>query len=146
LTFCLGAGSTFSGTAGVWAAANYPSATGAVSVVGTSGATFYITGVQLEKGSVATGFDYRSYGTELGLCQRYYTNSGSGNFTGYAISAGVIPNASYKVTMRATPTMVVTNAGGTGTITIDNISTDAFRYYNSVANQRDFTWTASADL
>lgn len=72
VTFALGVGSTLSGTAGTWAAANYLSATGAVSVVGTSGATFYITGVQLEKGSVATGFDYRSYGTELGLCQRYY--------------------------------------------------------------------------
>jgi hypothetical protein len=43
-----------------------------VSVVGTNGATFYITGVQLEKGSTATSFDYRPYGTELALCQRYY--------------------------------------------------------------------------
>ena len=69
--FGLGAGSTFSGTAGAWAAANYRSATGAVSVVGTSGATFYLTGVQLEAGSVATAFERRPYGTELMLCQRY---------------------------------------------------------------------------
>jgi hypothetical protein len=68
----LGVGSTKSGTAGAWAAADYRSATGAVSVVGTNGATFYITGVQLEKGSTATSFDYRPYGTELALCQRYY--------------------------------------------------------------------------
>ena len=68
----LGAGTTFSGTAGSWATATYTSATGAVSVVGTSGATFYITGVQLEKGSTATSFDYRDYGRELALCQRYY--------------------------------------------------------------------------
>jgi hypothetical protein len=67
----LGVGSTGSGTAGAWAAAGYYSATGATSVVGTSGATFYITGVQLEKGSTATSFDYRPYGTELALCQRY---------------------------------------------------------------------------
>jgi hypothetical protein len=46
--------------------------TGAVSVVGTSGATFYITGVQLEAGSVATPFERRPYATELMLCQRYY--------------------------------------------------------------------------
>jgi hypothetical protein len=72
LRFSLGAGSSISGTAGAWAAANYYSATGATSVVGTSGATFYITGVQLEKGSTATSFDYRPYGTELALCQRYY--------------------------------------------------------------------------
>ena len=68
----LGVGSGYSGTAGSWASANYKSATGATSVVGTSGATFYITGVQLEKGSTATSFDYRPYGTELSLCQRYY--------------------------------------------------------------------------
>jgi len=69
--FNLGAGSTVSGTAGAWAGADYRSATGATSVVGTNGATFYITGVQLEKGSTATSFDYRPYGTELALCQRY---------------------------------------------------------------------------
>ena len=70
--FSIGSGSTVSGTAGSWAAANYVQPTGATSVVGTSGATFYITGVQLEKGSTATSFDYRPYGTELSLCQRYY--------------------------------------------------------------------------
>jgi hypothetical protein len=71
LAFGLGMGSTFSGTAGAWAAGNFISATGATSVVGTNGATFYITGVQLEVGSTATSFDYRPYGTELALCQRY---------------------------------------------------------------------------
>jgi hypothetical protein len=71
LKFGLGVGATLSGTAGTWAGANYASATGATSVVGTNGATFYITGVQLEKGSTATSFDYRPYGTELALCQRY---------------------------------------------------------------------------
>jgi hypothetical protein len=69
--FGLGVGSTFTGTAGAWAAENDLSSTGATSVVGTNGATFYITGVQLEKGSTATSFDYRPYGTELALCQRY---------------------------------------------------------------------------
>jgi hypothetical protein len=78
LVFGLGVGSTFSGTAGTWAATNYNSATGATSVVGTSGATFYVTGVQLEKGSTATAFDYRDYGRELSMCQRYYQTSGVG--------------------------------------------------------------------
>ena len=72
--FSLGTGSTYSGTAGSWANTGYFSATGATSVVGTNGATFYITGVQLEKGSTATSFDYRPYGTEFMLCQRYYQN------------------------------------------------------------------------
>jgi hypothetical protein len=70
--FGLGVGSTYSGTAGSWAGAITFQPTGATSVVGTNGATFYITGVQLEKGSTATSFDYRPYGTELALCRRYY--------------------------------------------------------------------------
>lgn len=72
LNIGLGAGSTLSGTAGAWAGSLFRSATGAVSVVGTNGATFAITGVGFEKGSTATSFDYRPYGTELALCQRYY--------------------------------------------------------------------------
>ena len=73
--FGLGVGSALSGTAGSWATANYASSTGATSVVGTSGATFYITGVQLEIGTVATPFEHRPIGVELALCQRYYEKS-----------------------------------------------------------------------
>lgn len=72
VAFSLGMGSTYSGTAGAWASTNYASSTGATSVVGTNGATFYITGVQLEKGSTATSFDYRPYSAELAMCQRYF--------------------------------------------------------------------------
>jgi hypothetical protein len=62
---------TYSGTAEHGLGSAF-SATGATSVVGTIGATFYITGVQLEAGSSATEFEHRQYGTELSLCQRYY--------------------------------------------------------------------------
>ena len=72
IRFSLGCGSTYSGTAGAWTGTNVWQPTGSTSVVATNGATFYITGVQLEKGSTATSFDYRPYGTELALCQRYY--------------------------------------------------------------------------
>ena len=77
LNFSLGTGSSISGTAGAWSGSNLFSATGATSVVGTNGATFYVTGVQLEVGSVATPFERRPYGTELALCQRYYQNGGA---------------------------------------------------------------------
>jgi hypothetical protein len=117
IMFGLGAGSTFSGTAGAWASANYASATGATSVVGTNGATFYITGVQLEKGSTATSFDYRPYGTELALCQRYFYRNVIAYSGVVGGGSGTVPFGGYSlpVTMRASPT-AVWNSGGT----IDN--------------------------
>jgi len=115
----LGVGSTFSGTAGSWAGANYLSATGATSVVGTNGATFYITGVQLEKGSTATSFDYRPYGTELQLCQRYFQSfsytSGTIIATGTTLSTatGSIPFNFY-FPMRTTPSTITLPTVGSG--------------------------------
>jgi hypothetical protein len=114
--FSLGAGSTASGTAGSWSGSLYRSATGATSVVGTSSATFYITGVQLEKGSTATSFDYRPYGTELALCQRYcVVYGGSGNYDvvglGFATSTTVTnANTIFPVEMRSAPSLTVTGS------------------------------------
>jgi hypothetical protein len=110
LNFNLGSGSTFQGTAGAWAAGNLQGgATGSVSIVGTNGATFYITGVQLEKGSTATSFDVRPYGTELQLCQRYFEVCRSFGATGYnTAGAGVGCAYTFRVEKRATPTLTVT--------------------------------------
>jgi hypothetical protein len=72
IQWSLGAGADRVGTAGSWGTTFLTGVTGQTQIIGTSGATFYITGVQLEKGSTATPFEFRSYGTELGLCQRYY--------------------------------------------------------------------------
>jgi hypothetical protein len=119
LRFGLGVGTTYgSGTAGAWTGTYADVPTGSVSVVGTNGATFYITGVQLEVGSSATGFEYRQYGQELALCQRYYEqwNAGSqyavlpvaqigyGNFFQYTFTPFV-----YK---RTTPTVTLSSATG----------------------------------
>ena len=103
----LGAGSTLAGTAGSWSGNTYVSATGAVSVVGTNGATFYVTGVQLEAGSAATTFDYRQYGQELALCERYYYGLsnypiGLAQSSNYLYSMGLV---AFPSTMRATPTI-----------------------------------------
>jgi len=115
----LGAGSTFSTTAGAWAAGNFTAPTGATSVVGTNGATFYITGVQLEVGSTATSFDYRPFGTELALCQRYYQIpsklASSDNYflfgTGYTInSTSAYMYVKFTQTMRTNPTMTYSAA------------------------------------
>jgi hypothetical protein len=76
--FNLGTGSTYIGAAGAWTANSYYAPTGATNFVATNAATFYITGVQLEKGSTATSFDYRPYGTEMQLCQRYARLCGMG--------------------------------------------------------------------
>jgi hypothetical protein len=109
LNFSVGAGATFSGTAGAWAAANLVSATGATSVIGTNGATFYVTGVQLEVGSSATGFEYVDYTTQLSMCQRYYFKLGGQAYNTYAIGAGegvnVTFNIAYPVQMRSAPTL-----------------------------------------
>ena len=117
--FSIGAGTNYNATAGAWSAGNFKSVTGATSVVGTNGATFYITGVQLEAGTTASPFEYRQYGTELALCQRYCyalraseTPSG-GNYLTYGLAqaisgtyacSSIIP----KVPMRTTPTLTTT--------------------------------------
>jgi hypothetical protein len=121
--FGLGCGSTFSGTAGSWSANNYFSATGATSVVGTSGATFYITGVQLEVGEQATGYEYVNYQTSLANCQRYFEVMGTGTILTGASSGNYGHMLRYAVTKRATPTLTktgnysVTTGNNTQTIT-----------------------------
>jgi len=84
LLFSLGAGSTLLGTANTWTGSNYIAPTGSTNVVATNNATFYLTGVQLEVGAQATSFDFRPYGTELALCQRYLPAfSANGVATGF---------------------------------------------------------------
>jgi len=111
IDFGLGVGTTYSGTAGAWAAGLYISATGAVSVVGTNAATWYVTGVKFEVGTVATPFVPDDYSVSLGKCQRYYqiiAYGGSDLISGAAYASGQIYAAlSYKVQFRATPTITL---------------------------------------
>jgi hypothetical protein len=132
VNFGLGVGSTWSGTAGAWTSSYASSATGATSVVGTNGATFYITGVQLEAGTVASPFERRDYGRELIMCQRYlpaFNASGISQTVGPAYaSSGTAGFATYifKTTARVPPTGVSVSSashfevlsGGSGNITL----------------------------
>ena len=131
LSIGFGSGSSTVASAGSWASASgfVNGATGSVNLCATNGATFYITGVQLEKGTSATAFDYRPYGTELALCQRYYcttgnmanpdTNSAAFNGTVLAVNGSYARvGASFKQTMRTTPTIVLYDGNGvSGTCT-----------------------------
>ena len=139
----LGAGASASGTAGAWAATGYYNATGAVSVVGTNGATFYVTGVQLEVGSTATSFEYRPYGTELALCQRYYEIGVTG-YHGDITNTGTYGSyPQFSVTKRAAPTITfgsVTIEVTTGTFNSDTPSVGT-RFSTTV---RDFNATKLA--
>jgi hypothetical protein len=136
LRFNLGSPSGRTAAAGAWVAGNYDGAngsTGATTWANTTSATFYITGVQFEKGSTATSFDYRSYGTELQLCQRYCWNVASDTgiltmFNGVSRGSGTyFYNIPTPVAMRTTPSFSV---GGTGTVRITYAGTEV----NSSAN------------
>jgi hypothetical protein len=117
LNLSLGGAGTSLATANAWSASGATGATGQTNWIATAASTFYITGVQLEKGATATAFDYRSYGTELGLCQRYYfayavpatCPQGFGAMQSTTAARIIFPNP---VPMRAAPTF--TSLGSLG--------------------------------
>jgi hypothetical protein len=127
VVFDLGSGSDSQGTAGSWQSGFKSATSGAVKPISTLNATFYITGVQLEAGSVATPFERRDYGRELAMCQRYYeksydlaTTAGTVSSSGAEIFRASANNPYqtiiYKVTKRATPTVTTynTDTGASG--------------------------------
>jgi hypothetical protein len=113
LKFALAAGTTYQGTVDSWNAADVIGTSSAVNLTSTNGATWQITGVQLEKGSAASAFENRQYGTELALCQRYFQRNVFDNDSypfsaGYAYATNTV--AAYlplAVSMRATPTAAI---------------------------------------
>ena len=149
LNFGLGAGATYSGTAGSWSGSDYRTATGATSVVGTNGATFYITGVQLEAGSTASPFENRQYGTELALCQRYYQVIQGDYALGYTAGNTITWGGgvySLKVSMRSAPSIdsskpgaFTVSGGSAGTVGLTYATTETVNLQNASAN-----WTATS--
>jgi hypothetical protein len=143
--FDLGSGTTSNATtAGTWQAGRVLRTSACTNFIGTTGATFYITGVQLEKGSTATSFDYRPFGTELALCQRYFQLMDMGYVYGFATSGNQISsNYTYPVAMRATPTIaIVTNPTfGSGTAVNSYQTTARMTAFYMITNGAGYaTW------
>ena len=149
--FSLGCGSNFNATANTWSAADYKSTSGATSVVGTSGATFYITGVQLEAGSVASPFERRDYGRELMMCQRYYS-TGSFYWAGGAVNTATVGGwSSFPVTMRSAPTLTLnpfsyTQATGAAAANTTTAGTGLYATATGTASIINIDYKAASEL
>jgi hypothetical protein len=172
--FGLSAGTNLRQVAGSWGTGNVAGSSNQTNIMATNGATFYITGVQLEKGSTATSFDYRPYGTELQLCQRYYeksynmasiagasTNTGKGSFVCATGNTFWRWTQNYRVSKRADSTFTIySTTGASGNVRLNNASDLAVTtedagenataiYVSRNATVGDFfwwQWTASAEL
>jgi hypothetical protein len=155
----LGTGTTYSGTANAWTSSPYiTSVTGTVNLINTVNATWYITGVQLEVGSTATSFDYRHYGTELALCQRYFEKTfptstavaQAAGFTGALIS--IVPigdtliynNFTFASEKRANPTITNYNPTQSNSVyrTTSNLSDSSALTYIITSGTRNASWYA----
>ena len=162
ISWALGSGSLYgSGTAGQWNASGQIAAAGTTNLMATNGATWYMTGCQLEVGDTATEFEHRSYGEELALCQRYFyswTSSGLSDsiYIKSPYASGTPPNTSasaaytFPVTMRANPTMAaLTGSAVTNlnrfTSSVHNCCIQHASTSSGGAISLD-TWTAEAEI
>ena len=151
VNFPLGTGTNYtsgtdSGSSGAWQAGNYSGVNGAVKVVSTSGATFNITGVQLEAGTTATDFENLQYTTQLQLCQRYYETGLAWGGSRYSDNFAIM-QAAFKVTKRANPTMTYTGVSG-GTPAANGVTIDSSTFYipTTISSVGSATWVASSEL
>ena len=127
--FDLGSGTGSAGTAGVWNTSLLTRTSGSVNWIGTSGATFYITGVQLEQNYQPTPFEQRPIGVELELCQRYYqrmvdpVGAGVSQGSGGGSARVTVP---FYTKMRAAPTSTMSGTlnfyNGVSTVTATSIA------------------------
>jgi hypothetical protein len=166
VSFNLGAGSSMLAAAGAWTTGEIVGATGSVSVVGTNGATFYITGVQLEIGTSATPFERRLFNQELANCQRYFEKSyaigtvpatvteqgksfGGSQTQGVSTTTGFLVGTSqFKVSKRATATVTLYDfAGNSGKVTADTIGVSSANNQTAIvesASENGFQATRSS--
>jgi len=112
IRWCMGAGSNRTATADIYNASEAHATSNQTNLFATNGATFQITGMQLEAGTTATDFEHRSFAEELALCQRYYIRFNQGYNTGARTGAGggtIRYNYMLPVPLRASPT--ISNTG-----------------------------------
>ena len=121
-------------------------AAGQVNLIDNTSNDFFITGIQLEVGSVATDFEHRSFGQELALCQRYYYKHTEGN--GKDIGVGTYYRATlfafslkFPVSMRTAPSLDYVS--GTDYYTIYH--SDTFDAFTSMALERQNENSAAVD-
>jgi len=153
--FVIANGSTFQGTASTWASANYHGPSGSlVNLIGTLNATLYLTGIQVEIGSVATPYERRNYGHEFSLCQRYYqiteVRTGGYNTTGGGLRGSAYLNTAARPISSPVLTVLSTDESvNLGSLTVDssNFRGDSFRFITSVTTAGDAygQWKVSCD-
>jgi len=115
------------------------------------GKTIQLTGVQLEKGSTATSFDYRPYGTEFALCQRYYQTSTAYCYIGAKTSANTGWNFSnLPVNMRAAGTGTIASTSSTlgASWTIDGVTASSIVFGNTSTGElrQSIVYTINSEL
>ena len=153
LEWSLGSQTAKETTAGSWQAGNYVGTSNQTDWIANAGATFYITGVQLEAGTVATPFERRSYGQELALCLRYFER-GNGDCVSYGNSGAAIQRftQNFVVLKRIAPTVAISKIGGTATTVVVAIvfgNLNGFSYgIGSTGSSQTLQsyWTAEAEL
>jgi len=137
---CLGVGTTYAGTAGSWVGSNKVGVTGTTNFISTSGATFYITGVQLEVGTVATPYEMQIYSDQLAQCFRYYFASSG---VSYVYNNGLgYQGSAFPTFMRTSPTMTFPNLSGG---TQSGLQATASGWYFLYTNTSGYGVTASAE-
>ena len=146
VSFGLGVGSNYSGSAGAWGAGDYFSATGATSVVGTNGATWLITGVQLEIGQNTTEFEHEPFERTLAKCQRYF-EPGEASFQ-CALSASNYrtTRCEFAVSKRAVASVTLSNSSASPSVDASQATVGSFQIYNQTGNNFQTDWVCETEL